>query len=271
MKSYQVQTDKHFDLKNFDADDQSLWKDGKKSARNEIKKLREKLIDLQQVLYAENKHKLLIILQAMDTGGKDGTIRSIFKGINPQGVNVASFKTPTIQELAHDYLWRIHQNTPGNGEIVIFNRSQYEDVLVVRVHEMVPEKVWKKRFQQISNFERLLADEGTTILKFFLFISKEEQKKRFIERLENPDKQWKFNPKDIDERNYWESYMQAYQDVLDQTSTKYAPWYVIPSNSNWYRDLIISKVIVESLEKLGMAYPQPTENIQQYVDLLNKE
>jgi len=270
MKNYLVQTDKHIDLKKFDADDLSLWPDSKKEAKKEIKKLREKLIQLQQVLYAENKHKILIILQAMDTGGKDGTIRSIFKGVNPQGVKVASFKVPTPLEFAHDYLWRIHQKTPGSGEIVIFNRSHYEDVLVVRVHELVSEKIWSKRFQQINEFERQLTEEGTTILKFFLFIDKEEQKQRFLERLENPDKQWKFNPEDIEERQYWDDYMRAYQDVLNQTSSDYAPWFIIPANSNWYRDLMITKIIVEHLEKLNMVYPQPIESIGQYVEILKK-
>jgi PPK2 family polyphosphate:nucleotide phosphotransferase len=205
----------------------------------------------------------------MDSGGKDGTIRAIFKGVNPQGVKVASFKVPTAIELAHDYLWRIHQKTPGSGEIVIFNRSHYEDVLVVRVHEMVPEKVWEKRYQQINEFERRLAEEGTTILKFFLFISKDEQKERFIERIEEPEKQWKFNPGDIDERGYWNDYMRAYQDVINKTSTPYAPWFVIPANRNWYRDLVISRIIVEKLESLNMQYPQPVEDIHQYLDVLN--
>jgi len=172
------------------------------------------------------------------------------------------------KEEAHDYLWRIHQKAPANGEIVIFNRSQYEDVLVVRVHELDPEKVWKKRYQEINEFERMLSNEGTTILKFFLFISKDEQKKRFIERLENPEKQWKFNPGDIEERKYWDAYMQAYQDVIDKTSKPYAPWYVIPANHNWYRDLVISHIIVKYLKNLKMAYPEPAENIHQYLDPL---
>ena len=268
MKNYQVNSKNRISLKNFDADDTSLCNDGKKAANEELKHLRKKLIKLQRLLYAEGKHKVLIVLQAMDSGGKDGTIRSIFKGVNPQGVKVASFKVPTTIELAHDYLWRIHQKTPGNGEIVIFNRSHYEDVLVVRVHDIVPEKVWKKRFKQINDFEHRLAEEGTTILKFFLFISKEEQKQRFIERIEMPEKQWKFNPGDIDEREYWNAYMQAYQDMLDKTSTSRAPWFVIPANRNWYRDLIISRIIVNQLKNLKMEYPQPVENIHQYLDTL---
>lgn len=268
MKKYMVPPKSKTILTDFDADDLTFSPDGKKAVKKEIKDLRKKLIKLQQVLYAESKHKILIVLQAMDSGGKDGTIRSIFKGVNPQGVKVAGFKVPTSQELAHDYLWRVHQKTPASGEIVIFNRSHYEDVLVVRVHELVPPEVWKKRYQQINEFERLLCEEGTTILKFFLHISKEEQKQRFLERLENPEKQWKFNPNDIEERKYWDVYMEAYQDMLDKTSTKIAPWYVIPANHNWYRDLVISRIIVEQLEKLDMTYPQAVENIDQYLEIM---
>ncbi len=271
MKKYLASAQNKIDVKKFDADDLSYGSNGKKAAKEELKQLRKKLISLQRLLYAEGKQKVLIVLQAMDSGGKDGTIRSIFKGVNPQGVKVASFKVPTDIEMAHDYLWRVHQKTPGKGEIVIFNRSHYEDVLVVRVHSLVPEKVWKKRYQQIKEFEELLVEEGTTILKFFLFINKDEQKQRFIERIELPEKQWKFNPKDIDERGLWDDYMAAYQDVIDKTSTKEAPWYVIPANRNWYRDLVISRIIVDRLESLKMEYPQPVENIGQYLeDLENK-
>lgn len=270
MKEYLVKPKKDFNLEKFDAGDTSLAKDGESTAKKELKDLRKKLIKLQQVLYAENKHKLLIVLQAMDSGGKDGTIRSIFKGVNPQGVKVASFKVPSELELSHDYLWRIHSKVPAKGEIVIFNRSHYEDVLVVRVHELVPQEVWMRRYQQINAFERLLVQEGTTILKFFLYISKDEQKRRFMERIEDPEKQWKFNPKDIEERQYWDAYMSAYQDVLDKTSTLQAPWYVIPANHNWYRDLVISRIIVSRLKALKMSYPQPVENIDQYLEILKK-
>lgn len=268
MKAYLAAPGNQINIKKFDPDDLSYSQDDKKAAKKEIKDLRKKLIKLQRLLYAENKHKVLIVLQAMDSGGKDGTIRSIFKGVNPQGVKVAGFKVPTTIELAHDYLWRVHQKTPGSGEIVIFNRSHYEDVLVVRVHELVTANVWKKRYDQINEFEHLLSEEGTTILKFFLYISKEEQKLRFLERLENPEKQWKFNPNDIEERQYWDKYMQAYQDVIDKTSTDYAPWYVIPANRNWYRDLVISRIVVEQLEKLNMSYPQAVENITEFIDPL---
>lgn len=267
-KEYRIGQSNPFDEGKFDPNDTSWWGEDKKTALEELKELRKKLIDLQQLLYAENKHKLLIVLQAMDAGGKDGTIRSIFKGVNPQGVKVASFKVPTPIELAHDYLWRIHQKTPETGEIVIFNRSHYEDVLVVRVKELTPKKVWEKRFQQIVNFEKMLTDEGTTILKFFLHISKDEQNERFLERIENKSKQWKFNPGDIEERKYWKTYMKAFEDAINKTSSKNAPWFVIPANRNWYRDFVVAKIIVECLEGLKMEYPKPIENIESYKEIL---
>ena len=268
MHAYQIQEAKKISLSDYDPDDTKLWESDKKEAKKTTKDFRGELINLQRLLYAEQKHKVLIILQAMDGGGKDGTIRSIFKGVNPQGVRVASFKVPTPEEIGHDYLWRIHKQTPKNGEIVIFNRSHYEDVLVVRVHQLVTKKVWQKRFEQIKNFEKTLSDEGTTIIKFFLHISKDEQKERFVERIEIPKKQWKFNPKDIDERKLWDDYMRAYEDALTKTSTANAPWYVIPANRNWYRDYLIIKIITETLKKLKMAYPQPVENIKQYKSML---
>ena len=268
MKSFKVEQGKPVEIHKMDTDGALHWKGDKQSAKGELKDIRKKLIHLQRLLYAENKHKLLIVLQAMDTGGKDGTIRSIFKGVNPQGVKVANFKVPTAEDLAHDYLWRVHAKTPGKGEIVIFNRSHYEDVLVVRVHGLVPEKVWQKRFQHINEFEKMLADEGTTILKFFLNISKEEQKQRFLERIDDPEKQWKFNPNDIEERKLWDRYMAAYEDVINKTSTAWAPWYAIPSDRNWFRDLVISGIITDCLEKLKMQYPRPVEDIEQYKELL---
>ena len=210
----------------------------------------------------------MIVIQAMDGGGKDGTIRSIFQGVNPQGVRVASFKVPTDEELAHDYLWRVHKQTPKTGEIVIFNRSHYEDILVVRVHQFVHEKVWKKRYEHIRNFERLLTDEGTMILKFFLNISLDEQKERFIERIEIQEKQWKFNPRDIEERKLWSKYMEAYEELLNQTSTSSAPWFVIPANRNWYRDYVTISIIVDKLKNLKMKYPPPIENINRYKGLI---
>jgi PPK2 family polyphosphate:nucleotide phosphotransferase len=217
---------------------------------------------LQNVLYAEHKHNFLIVLQGMDTSGKDGTIKHVFRGVNPQGVKIANFKVPSHIELDHDYLWRVHKKVPGKGEIVIFNRSHYEDVLVVRVHDLVPKNVWSKRYAQINAFEKILADEGTTILKFFLHIDLDEQKERLQARLDDPQKQWKFRKGDLDERKVWPNYIQAYEDVLSKTSTKYAPWYIIPSNRKWYRNLIISTILIETLKNLNMKYPTPEEDLE---------
>jgi PPK2 family polyphosphate:nucleotide phosphotransferase len=207
----------------------------KEAVEKRLLELNKELEELQEALYAQQKHKVLIILQGMDTSGKDGVIRHVFEGVNPQGVRVASFKQPTQEELAHDYLWRIHKQVPAKGEMVIFNRSHYEDVLIVRVHGLVAEHVWKRRYDQINSFEKMLWEEGTTILKFFLHIDKEEQKRRLQARLEDRKKQWKFNTADLKEREYWEDYQAAYEDVLNKTSTEYAPWYIIPSNKKWLR------------------------------------
>ena len=263
-EKYRISPKSKINLKDFDPNETSLFDGGKKEAKAAMVELNQKLSELQELLYAEGKHKLLIILQAMDTGGKDGTIRSVFEGVNPQGVKVASFKTPTALELSHDYLWRIHQHTPARGEVVIFNRSQYEDVLVVRVHSLVPEEVWSKRYEHINAFERMLCDEGTTILKFYLHIDLKEQAKRFLARVEDPTKQWKFNPGDLAERERWADYMQAYEDMLNRTSTAWAPWYVIPANKKWYRNWLIAKIVVKTLKDLDMRYPQPAEDLEHY-------
>ena len=263
-EKYRVLPKSKINLKDFDPNDTSLFDGGKKEAKAAMVELNQKLSELQELLYAEGKHKLLIILQAMDTGGKDGTIRSVFEGVNPQGVKVASFKTPTALELSHDYLWRIHQHTPARGEVVIFNRSQYEDVLVVRVHSLVPEEVWSKRYEHINAFERMLCDEGTTILKFYLHIDLKEQAKRFLARVEDPTKQWKFNPGDLSERERCNEYMHAYEDMLNRTSTAWAPWYVIPANKKWYRNWLIAKIVVKTLKDLDMRYPQPAEDLEHY-------
>lgn len=265
IERYRVKPGEKVDLATFDANESKAFKGDKEEGLAELAKLNGRLEELQELLYAENKHKVLIVFQAMDAGGKDGTIRSVFEGVNPQGVKVASFKVPTPDELAHDYLWRIHKQTPGKGEIVIFNRSHYEDVLVVRVHNIVPEKVWHKRYDHIRNFEQLLADEGTTILKFYLHIDLEEQKQRLQERLDDPKKRWKFNIGDLDERKLWPQYMQAFEDAIEKTSTDDAPWYVIPANRNWYRNLVVSQIIVNSLEALNMNYPAEQEGLDNVV------
>jgi PPK2 family polyphosphate:nucleotide phosphotransferase len=232
-------------------------------ATEELKANVRRLQELQNVLYAEGKHSLLIVLQAMDAGGKDGTIRHVMGRLNPQGVHVASFKAPTRRELAHDFLWRIHQHTPGRGEIAVFNRSHYEDVLVVRVHNLVPESVWRARYDHINAFERLLADSGVTILKFYLHISKAEQKKRFQKRLRDPRKNWKFAHGDLRERKLWDNYMAAFEEALSRCSTHHAPWYIIPADKKWYRNLIVSRILVKALESLDMGYPPGEPDLDQ--------
>jgi PPK2 family polyphosphate:nucleotide phosphotransferase len=265
IEHFRVKPGHPADLSQWPPDDTAGFAGGKDQAEATIKDLTARLEALQELLYAEGKHRLLIVLQAMDTGGKDGVIRHVFEGVNPQGVKVAAFKVPTPLELAHDYLWRVHQVVPGKGEIVIFNRSHYEDVLVVRVHNLVPPNVWKRRYAQINDFERMLAEEGTTILKFFLHISRDEQKKRLQERLENPTRQWKFRLGDVAERKYWDDYMAAYTDALSKTSTEWAPWYVIPADRKWYRNLVIGHVVVKTLEDLKMSYPPPEDDLTQVV------
>ena len=237
--------------------------DGKKEdALKESEKLLRKLEQLQEKLYAEHKHKVLIVLQALDTGGKDGTIRRVFEGVNPQGVQVAHFGVPTPEELAHDFLWRAHKEAPATGEMMIFNRSYYEGVLVVRVHKLAPEEVWKARYQEINDFERSLCEEGTTIMKFYLHIGKDEQKKRLQDRLDDPTKRWKFSTHDLPEREFWSEYMKAYEDALEKTSTKWAPWYIVPANHNWFRDLLVSTIIVKTLEEMDMHYPRLAEDLK---------
>lgn len=262
VERYRVPPGTEVDLSQWDPNDKSLYPGNKREGTAALSDLTERLQDLQELLYAEAKHKLLIVLQAMDTGGKDGTIRHVFTGVNPQGVRVASFKVPTAEELAHDYLWRIHKRTPGSGEIVIFNRSHYEDVLIVRVHDLVPAERWLKRFDQINAFERMLADEGTIVLKFYLNIDLEEQKARLQARLDDPAKHWKFNVGDLKERKRWSEYMTAYEDVLGKTSSEWAPWYIVPSNRKWYRNLVVSSVIIRALESLQMSYPEPKESLE---------
>ena len=262
MKQYLVKPGTKVKLSTWDPNETGDLRGGKQEGLVEVAKLSNKLKDLQELLYAEHKHPVLIVLQAMDTGGKDGVIRHVFEGVNPQGVRVAAFKAPTPEELDHDYLWRVHKVTPGKGEMVIFNRSHYEDVLVVRVHHYVPPEVWGKRFEQINEFERMLTENGTMILKFYLHIDRDEQRERLQARLDDPSKRWKFRLGDLEERKLWPDYMQAYEDVLSKTSTDYAPWMIIPANHKWYRDLVISSVLVDALQNLNMKYPEPEENLE---------
>jgi PPK2 family polyphosphate:nucleotide phosphotransferase len=263
-QQYLIRPGKNINLSDWDPESTPAWKSDKDDAEKCIQELNTKLEALQELLFAQGKHKILIVLQGMDTSGKDGVIRRVFEGVNPQGVRVASFKVPTAPELAHDYLWRIHQQVPGRGEMVIFNRSHYEDVLVVRVHNLVPPEQWKRRYAQINHFEQMLLEEGTTILKFFLHIDAEEQRERLLARLDEPAKRWKFNPGDLEERKLWDEYQKAYESALSKTSQDGAPWIIVPANRKWYRDLIISAALVDTLKDLKMEYPLPAEDLDAY-------
>jgi PPK2 family polyphosphate:nucleotide phosphotransferase len=259
IKEFHVKPNQKVRLADLDPEDTSNLDLKKGEAHDEIAKLKKRLEELQEKLFAERRHKILIVLQAMDTGGKDSTIRLVFEGVNPQGVRVVGFKQPTPEEKAHDFLWRVHKVVPQAGEIAIFNRSHYEGVLIERVHKIVPKSVWEKRYDEINNFERTLSDEGTLILKFYLHISKAEQKKRLEERLKDPTKEWKFSISDLPERKFWKEYMIAYQDALEKTSTSWAPWYLVPSNHKWFRDYIVANAIVNHMEQLEMHYPKLDE------------
>jgi PPK2 family polyphosphate:nucleotide phosphotransferase len=265
VERYRVQPGQSIHLNDIDPTNAKTFDGRKSQGRELLPQLTERLKELQALLYAENKHKLLMVIQAIDTGGKDGTIRHVFTGVNPQGVHVVSFKRPSERELSHDYLWRIHQHTPATGKIVIFNRSHYEDVLAVRVHNLVPRAVWEKRYGHINDFERMLTDEGTTIVKFFLHISREEQAERLQSRLDEPHKRWKFDAGDLEDRARWTHYMAAFEDMLHKTSTDYAPWYIIPANRKWYRNLVVSQVLINTLAALNMEYPQPPEGLDEIV------
>jgi len=228
----------------------------------------EKIGELQSVFFADARHSLLIVLQGRDASGKDGVVRSVFDAVNPAGVRVTSFKVPTPLELSHDYLWRIHHAAPEKGMIGIFNRSHYEDVLVVRVHKLVPEEVWSKRYEQINNFEKMLTENGTVILKFFLHVSRDEQKERLRDRIQDETKNWKFSAGDLDERNLWDDYTAAYKDALSKCSTEWAPWYVVPGDSNKARNYLIAKRIVAALESLDLAYPKPKTDLSEFLKTL---
>jgi PPK2 family polyphosphate:nucleotide phosphotransferase len=259
-KSFQIMPGTHVKLKNFES--AYKGKDEQKAAGLlKIEGLEYAMDKLQFCLYAEGKRSLLICLQGLDAGGKDGVVRHVVGAMNPEGCRVQSFKQPTPIELAHDFLWRIEPQVPGRGEVVIFNRSHYEDVLVVRVHDIVPEKVWSARYEQINEFERRLVDNGTHILKFFLHISKEEQLARFKKRLDDPARRWKISEADYKERKFWDAYEAAYEDVLTKCSTNNSPWFVIPSDHKWFRDLAISNIIVDTMQDLGNEVPKPTVDI----------
>jgi PPK2 family polyphosphate:nucleotide phosphotransferase len=253
-----VPPDKKIKLTKYDPAE-TLGHENNEKSEAKLGKTIKHLDDLQYLLYAEKRRALLIVLQGMDAAGKDGTIRHVMSGVSPQGCSVTSFKVPNSEELAHDFLWRIHKAVPERGMIGIFNRSHYEDVLVVRVHKLVPKEIWRVRYDEINRFERNLAENDVKILKFFLHISREEQEKRFQERLHDPRKKWKFSKADPAERKRWDDYVTAYEEVLSRCSTEYAPWFIIPSDHKWFRNLAISRIIVETLEAFDMQFPKAPE------------
>ena len=262
IKKFRVEPGSKVDLAKIDASFKDKH-ESREHALPEIEATNEKLHDLQYLMYAEGKRSLLICLQGRDAAGKDGTINHVLGAMNPQGCSVTGFKVPSKEEAAHDFLWRYHKATPARGHVAIFNRSHYEDVLVVRVHDLVPKKVWSRRYEHINNFEKLLADNGTHILKFYLHIDADEQLERFKTRLTDPARHWKISDGDYAERPFWGAYTAAFESALSRCSTQQAPWFVIPSNHKWFRNLAISRIVAETLESLGMKFPEPSVDIDE--------
>jgi len=257
FERYLVKPGAGANLGNISTSEKTLFEQSTKDSFQPVfDRLQNELRELQKVLFAQQKHRVLVVIQAMDTGGKDGCIKYVFSGIDPQGIHVQSFKKPNEDELAHDFLWRVHQRVPRNGEMVIFNRSHYEDIIAVRVKKIFGEDVWKRRQRHVLEFERMLTEEGTTIVKFFLHISKDEQKRRLESRLANPGKYWKFHPEDLADRARWDDFMTAYDEVIGKTSTEAAPWYVIPADRKWYRNLVVAQIMVNTLKGLKMEFPK---------------
>jgi PPK2 family polyphosphate:nucleotide phosphotransferase len=259
--TYRVEPGKHVRLADIDPADTGGYND-KDDVEDELDMLQDRLYHLQERLFAEGKQSLLVVMQAMDTGGKDGAIKGVFRGVNPQGCQVWPFKVPTEEEMAHDFLWRVHAKAPRKGQITIFNRSHYEDVVIVRVKSFVPEKVWQARYDTINEFEELLRTSGTRVVKFYLHISRDEQKRRLQARLDNPEKHWKFRVGDLAERERWDDYMAAYEDAINKCTTEHAPWYVVPANKKWYRNLVIARAIVDTLESMDPRFPDAEENLE---------
>lgn len=256
IERYLVKPRKRLSLAAIDSNEKALIEEASKDDHlPHFEVLQTELQHLQKKLYAQNKHRILIVMQAMDTGGKDGCIKHVFSRIDPQGIHVRSFKKPTEEELARDFLWRIHSRVPRKGEMVIFNRSHYEDVIAVRVKKIFPDKVWQQRVRHIIDFERMLAEEGTTIIKIYLHISKDEQKDRLQSRLDQPHKHWKFNTDDLEDRARWDDFMHAYEDLLSDTSTEHAPWFVVPANRKWYRNLCVARIVLDKMKKLNLEFP----------------
>ncbi len=256
LERYWVKPGAEVDLVKIDGNEKLLFKGvGKEEIQRQFDELQNELQELQKRLYAQNKHRILVVMQAMDTGGKDGCIKHVFSRIDPQGIHVRSFKKPSDEELSYDFLWRVHSKVPHRGQLVIFNRSHYEDIIAVRVKKIFPDEVWRRRQRHIVEFERMLAEEGTTIVKIFLHISKKEQKSRLEARLADPVKHWKINPDDLVDRARWDDFMRAYEDVMQKTSTEFAPWYVVPADRKWYRNLCVARIMLDTLKKLNMEYP----------------
>jgi PPK2 family polyphosphate:nucleotide phosphotransferase len=262
MKQHRVKPGSKVRLSDIDPGSTPGFKGDRKAAPERLLELTGRLEALQEALWAEHRHKVLVVLQGMDTSGKDGTISHVFEGVNPLGVRAISFKAPSQEELDHDFLWRVHAKVPARGEMVIFNRSHYEDVLAARVHKLAPPEVWKQRYHQINDFELLLAETDTTILKFFLHISKEEQRARLQARIDDPRKGWKFRKGDLVDRALWDEYMAAYEAALSRTSQKHAPWYIVPADKKWYRNLVVATVLVKALEDLKIRLPEPEEDLK---------
>jgi len=262
VKKFQVEPGARIQLDKIDADFKPKGLD-RDEAEERIRELTVELRDLQHLMYAEDQRSLLIVLQGRDAAGKDGTIRHVFGPMNPQGTRVTSFKVPSKEELAHDFLWRCHQAAPKRGTVGIFNRSHYEDVLVVRVHDLVPKKIWSKRFEHINAFERLLTDKGTVVLKFYLHIDRDEQLERFKKRMDNPKKNWKISGADYSERLYWDAYTEAFEDALSECSTDIAPWFVVPANRKWARNLVIADIVADAMKSLDMRFPKPEVNMEE--------
>jgi len=262
MKIFRAKPGSKIKLADLDPDGEPELAGDKEAGMLQMESIRADISKLQRMLYAERKHRLLIILQGLDGSGKDGTVRNVFSGLDPHGLRVVSFKSPTREELDRDYLWRIHREVPVKGEIVVFNRSHYEDLIAVSVKDLMPKAVWEKRYDHIVNFERLLTDEGTTILKFFLHISREEQRRRLQARLANPEKHWKFHPDDVADRKLWPDFISACEETIQRTGSDNAPWHIIPANRKWYRNIAIATTVRETLARLELKFPPPAWDLK---------
>lgn len=265
LDDFRITAGKGFKLANFDAGGKPLSTGSKASDEARLGELAQQLDAVQDVFYAEHRHKLLIVLQGMDTSGKDGTVRSVFRSFDPLGIRIASFKSPTPEELARDYLWRVHAQVPRKGEIVIFNRSHYEDVLITRVHGWIDDEECKRRYRQIREFEQMLVETGTTIVKCFLHISKDEQKQRLEQRIADPQKHWKFDMQDLAERKFWKEYQRAYEDAIAATATPQSPWYIVPADSKSHRNLMVADILKTTFDQLRPDYPPPKPELAKVV------